>query len=285
MFTGPGKTIVNARCLALACEELNIPHSFIDAHKNFIRIDVGPGYYFANSSTPFNNNSFTKISSDKEFTYKLLSDTVRMPVTLGFYNPQASDEFQRFADGSLDSIADSILVKFTLPVVVKMNSGLQGINVYLCTSRMQIIDALKKIYTRDTKYSDDIALAQEYIPIKKEYRVVVFKREIMLCYEKDISKIIFREALGLPENQGFKATILTDEVMRQRLLEFIEPIYQRIDIEYCGFDIAVGKNDTIYLLEMNSQLGFSHFARDNGDRLIIDMYKKMLKSLLSTETF
>jgi hypothetical protein len=60
---------------------------------------------------------------------------------------------------------------------------------------------------------------------------------------------------------------------------FVQPIFQEIILDYAGVDIALDKNGNYWLIEINSQPTFNIFIRDNGEAVIVEMFKKMLKSL------
>ena len=60
---------------------------------------------------------------------------------------------------------------------------------------------------------------------------------------------------------------------------FIRPIFQKLDLKFCGLDIIIGRDGKMYLLEVNTQIGFFHLVKDNGEDVLINIYKKVLNSI------
>jgi glutathione synthase/RimK-type ligase-like ATP-grasp enzyme len=269
------------KCLRAACERLGISYSIHDDHGNFLRIDSGVPKYFVNYGTPFNDDAISKICKDKEFTYRLLKDAVRMPVTKAYFDPQfGRKEYEKYVrEESVQIITDDILKSFALPMIVKMNAGTRGTNVFLCHDEAQVANAVREIYRKDSSDYDYMALAQDYVRIKKEYRVVVFKQEIVLVYEKDFSGARFVGNLSPLHQENAKAVLVTDDSLIRALSEFIQPIFGLLDVEFAGLDILLDEDDQFVLLELNSKPGFSYFVRDNGEEPLVKMYERVLQGI------
>jgi glutathione synthase/RimK-type ligase-like ATP-grasp enzyme len=279
-------TLDNARCIRLACERLNIEHRFYDDNDNFIVVYLDKPYFFINSSTPFNNDGIHKVSKDKEFSYRLLKDCVAMPKTVGFFNPDPIDVDSKIyaRQSDIQEIVKNILNNFSLPVMVKMNSGSMGQNVFLCNVETEITTALQKIYDKNSPLYDYVAIAQDYIKIKNEYRVIVFEREIMLVYEKDISGARFSGNLSPLHYEDAKAVYVNDETLISKIADFIKPMFDIFDVQFVGLDVVIDENEKMFLLETNVQPGFSYFVKDNGDEKLVDMYEKILKKMMGRKS-
>ncbi len=77
----------NIKLLLEACQKLSINYEILHRHQNLVRIKLNQNYYyFVNYSTPFNSKSVTEIFKDKEYTYELLKNTVKIPKTIGFFH-------------------------------------------------------------------------------------------------------------------------------------------------------------------------------------------------------
>lgn len=275
---------VHTKCLTEACKRLDIPHSFIADDENFLQVDLGGHrYYFPGASTPFNDGATSKICRDKEFSYKLLKGAIAMPKSMGFVDPEGPEEYRGWARAdSADAIVESICAEFALPVIVKRNSGSQGRHVFLCESRGEVAAAVKKVFKKDEKESNDydyVVLAQEYIKAKKEYRAVVFEKNILLLYEKDVSDAVFTGNLSPLHWENSKAVQITDEKTIERLRAFTAPIYPLLDLRYGGLDIIEDDAGNLTLVELNSRPGFGRFAKDNGSEPLVQMYMKILQAL------
>jgi len=275
---------IHTKCIAAACERLGLSYTFISGDENFVKVETGGNrYYFPGPSTPFNDGATIKICRDKEFSYKLLSGAIAMPKTMGFVDPEAPEEYRGYALlGSIKEIAAKIGEAYSLPVIVKRNSGSQGRHVFLCKTSEEILDALQKVFDKNEsdgdKY-DHVALAQEYIEVKKEYRAVTFEREVILLYEKDISGATFAGNLSPLHWDFSKAVHINDPLTIRRMQEFLAPIYPLLDLRYGGMDIAEDAGGNLTLVELNSRPGFARFAKDNNKEPLIAMYEKILGSL------
>ena len=275
-----GNTIsyVNTRCVREACDRLGLPYTIHDKYGNFFSVDLDRPYFFANSATPFNNSAVDKICKDKEFAWKLLHESVSMPKTKGYFDPfPADDQYAGYVrETSYEEIADDIAKEFSFPVILKMNAGQKGNNVFLCKDRAEILMAVTKIFDHESSSHDYVALAQEYIKPKKEYRVIVFRKKIILAYEKDISEATFIGNLSPLHYENAKAIVIEDVAPLQKS---IDPLFSKLDLEFGGIDIIETENGELSVIELNTHPGFSYFTKDNGDEPLIQMYEKILSAV------
>ena len=263
--------------LKQACQNLNLDYEIKDEHGNLLCVNQ---MYFANHSTPFNDISVGRICADKEFTYFILANQVLMPKTVGFLNPKVRSNYQLYRqDKTITEIVDKIETNFSYPLIVKMNQGRQGQNVFLCDSRQEVILALEKIYDKQSRFYDYVALAQTYIKSVKEYKVIVFRGEIILAYEKDLTKAVFTGNLSPLHWKGSRALYVNDISLIVRLKQAIKPIFQSINLEFGSIDIIVNQDGDLYIIELNANPGFSIFLRDNNPELVVKMYEVLLSGL------
>lgn len=177
----------NTRCLAYACERMNVPYNIVDEFGNFIEIFVnGKRYYFISTRTPLNSESIAAICLNKVNTAKALHGDFPMPKTFGYYDPKGEGENANYVSfKTYDEIVDDIRQKFgKKTVVIKMNAGARGINVFKCDSKRAVRSAVKTIFNQKHRKYDFSLLAQEYIDIKNEYRVIIVNSKVHLVYEK-----------------------------------------------------------------------------------------------------
>jgi glutathione synthase/RimK-type ligase-like ATP-grasp enzyme len=273
----------NTRAVRTACDRLGIPYHIHDTHGNFVSVDLEPVRFFVNSSVPFNNGAVDKICKDKEFTWKLLKDVVRTPRTKGYFDPFPQDpQYVGYVvEPSYDAITDSILREFSTPMIVKMNSGSLGKNVYLCTDRAEIQTAVTRIFDHHAPSSDYVVLAQEYIPSKKEYRALVFRKKIVLLYEKDISEATFTGNLSPLHYENAHARLVEDESFIRKAEVAISGIFPVLDLEFGGIDLIEDNSGELHVIELNTQPGLAYFVKDNGDEPIVRMYEGILGQLQS----
>ena len=274
--------LLNTHCFIEACKRKNVPFRVRDTWGNVVSLSFdGREYFFVNFATPFNNGGINQICKDKEFTYRLLKDSVKMPKTLGFFDPKHEDErFYKYKKKlSYDEVVQKILSEFSLPVIVKMNAGTRGMNVYKCGNEGEVRKSVETIFRKDSRRYDYIALGQTYIPPVHEFRVVTFREKVLLAYEKDISAARFIGNLSPLHYENAKAVHLTDKKTLKVFEKFLMPVFATFPVEFAGFDIVEDKSGLLYLLEINTAPGFYHFAKDNGEEPIVGMYERILEMM------
>lgn len=250
--------------LTQACENLSIKYQILDTNANLIQIYIdGAKKYFANCSVPLNNASAVKICIDKGFTDMILKGIVKMPESYSYFDPFSSiKRYKQFVrEKSYEAIVEDITKKLKFPLVVKMNSGKMKINFYICHNEKDVLEAIKNIFNHKSKNYDYIALAQEFIEIKEEFRVTVLFEEVEFVFKK----------------KGLK--IISDEIFLNKIRDFLKPIYNIIPLQYAGIDIATDQQGNLVLIEINSAPGYREFVKKNGNFLLIKMYEKILNFL------
>lgn len=255
--------IRNLLCLIQAAKNLGINFKTFDGVENLVRIDKNKTYYFPNCTTPLNSQDIAHIALDKEFMYQTLKNVIAMPETISFFDPYVQLKYQHYVrEKNIDEMVEKVISKFGENVIVKMNSGKRKTNVYKCSSKVRIKAAFEKIFDHKSKNYDFLALAQKKINIEKEYRVIVYKRNIELVYVK------------------WKFVKVEDEDFHSRLHLFLKPMFEIFDLQYGGLDIALDKHNKLWLIEINTAPRFEPFAKKNGDKDIVELYEKILKDLV-----
>ena len=259
------KAVLNTYCVAQACNNLKIPYIIHDEHGNCVEVHGrNRKLFFINFETPWNDDSSAKLCRDKEFTYRVLHKYVAMPSSVAFFDPAFQlKRYKRFVKhDDINKIANEICGKFVFPIIVKMNSGSKKRNVFLCRDEKKVRRALELIYDKKSLNYDYIAIAQSYVDIKAEYRVIIFKSKVLLIYTKHT-----REAKAVRDASSLK-----------RIKKFIAPIFEYTNAQFAGLDIAIDRKGAMWLFEMNSCPGFDRFARKYGEKTVVKLYEKMLRS-------
>jgi glutathione synthase/RimK-type ligase-like ATP-grasp enzyme len=272
------------RYLVSACKQLSISYSFIDNHQNLIKINTLPNAtYFINYTTPLNTSDVVRICSDKDFTIQLLKSVILTPKTKSYLDPSCPEKYRHYLKHRTpEEICNDILLNFSLPLILKKNSGSQGSNVFLCHTRKEIKSAAKTIFDQKSKEYDYILLAQEYIHPKTEYRVVVCRQQITFAYQKDISQALFTGNLSPLHWHNAKALLCSDTKLLTKFQNFLSPIYSLLPLSFGGIDIIEDQNNNLWLIEINTNPGFDYFLRDNSPKPLIDTYKRILSGLIPT---
>jgi glutathione synthase/RimK-type ligase-like ATP-grasp enzyme len=251
----------NILSLIQACKELNIRSDVIDESSDFAAVYLDKPYYFIHSTTPFVSHDVARICKDKAYTYTLLHDVMSMPRTKAYLDPNFNEFKDKSPYSSIEEIRNDILKEFSFPLIVKMNAGSRRRNVYSCDSAEDVQRALERIYNKDSRNYDFLALAQEKVDIEIEMRVVVCRGEIGLVYEK------------------FTYVEIEDQALLERIASFIKPMYRHLDLQWGGFDLALSTNGTLFVIEINSSPRFGPYIERHGNAKIVDLYKKALKPL------
>ncbi|BAY79364.1 RimK domain-containing protein ATP-grasp (plasmid) [Nostoc linckia NIES-25] len=272
----------NVSLLLQACENLNISYEIIHPTENLIKVKFNnKHHYFCNYSTPLINQAVAKILKDKEYTYHILNKKIKLPRTIGFLSPYCDLQYKMYLKfPTIEDIILEIQDNFKTPVIVKRNSGSSGHNVFLCKNQDEIENAIKQIFDINHKY-DYVALAQEVIHIKSEYRAVFLNKELVLLYEKDISNANFIGNLSPLHWDGAKAKYISDPQILSEIDNFVRPIFEELDLDYCGLDIVLDRDNQYWLIEINSHPNYTIFTRDNGKEYVLKVFEKMLTNLAS----
>lgn len=257
--------IPNIEYLVEACKELKIPYSFLDKNQNCVAVGQAPFKYFINASNPLNNESVAVLVKDKEFAYKALDRVVQMPPTKAYFDP-AHDEYGLYKTfDSQKEIVEDITRSFTFPLMMKRNRGARTVHVFKCNTKEEVEKTLTTIFDQKNKDYDYVALAQTFIPSTTEYRVIVLDGKIELVYEKNLSAGVAKH--------------ITDSATIDKLQKFIYPIFKTIPLRWSGLDIISGTDGNLYLLELNSKPGFGYFLQNNKKEIIVEIYKKILRTV------
>lgn len=271
----------NVLLLLQACKNLNISYEIIHPAENLLKIKLNnKQHYFCNYSTPLINQAVAQIIKDKEYTYHILKQKVKLPRTVGFLSPFCELKYKMYLKfPNFQDIILEIKDKFETPVIVKRNSGSGGHNVFLCKNTDEIETALKEIFNINYKKYDYVAIAQEFIHIKSEYRAIFLNKELVLLYEKDISDAEFAGNLSPLHWNGAKAKYINNPQILSEIANFAQPIFEELDLDYAGLDIVLDRDNQYWLIEINSHPNYSIFTRDNGEEPVLKIFEKMLISL------
>lgn len=268
------------KALVKACENLGIEVSKVDEIGNLLQIKINDQmYYFSIARVPINDESVSFICSFKSYTYRLLKDELPMPKTRSYNDPNSEEEHTRINAQfkSQKAIVEDIVKNFDFPVMVKMSAGLQGKNVFKCDSKRKVAKAVKVIFNQKKRNYDSTVLAQKFIDIKNEYRVILLDGEIILLYEK-VSEIKNINLSPLHNDDG-KAVIILDEVIKKDIADIVDKSPILKSFPWIGLDIARDADGGWVVLELNVRPGFSYFIRDNGDEKVVEVYEKLLNRI------
>jgi len=288
----------NIQCLTEACKEAGVPIRPLDEHGNCVELLIprvskhAPNdartllpkkHHFLHSVVPLNLHSWASIARDKGFTYETLKDAVNLPRTKSFMDPAVPEEYQAYVkQASQAEIVADMLSSFSLPFIVKRNSGAMGKNVFLCKTEAEVSAAVASVFRKDVPGYDYIVLAQEYVNVAREYRVLVLDGQIEVVYEKSKEGATFVGNLSPLHWDGAKAVLISDEATISAIAAFIAPLFEALPIRWTGLDVALDTEGKWQLFEINSAPQVKYLVRDNGKEIMKRVYRKIL-ALLSEE--
>jgi len=267
-------------CLVSAADKLNLRYDYVDKNHDFVKIYTKKGTLnFIKNVTSFNSEDVSKICTDKSFTRQVLQSVINMPKTKDYIDPLIAQEYKSYTEfKSYEEVARDIEANFNFPIIIKPNSKTRGIHVYKAYNYNDILDSVQKIFNQNQINYDYLLLAQECLEIKEEYRVVIFNQRIVLNYLKDNSKAVFTDNLSPLHWDNSKAVEVTDLEFNQKVQEFIDPIFEKLNVIFAGLDIIIDINGEWWLIEINTFPGFKKFLENNPKSRLIKMYEEILKS-------
>jgi glutathione synthase/RimK-type ligase-like ATP-grasp enzyme len=265
-----------------ACVRLGIPYEEIDQHEALLKISLGKHiHYIVNTNLGLNNDALGRLSRDKFYHYLVLSNSVSMPYTKSYIDPEAVDLMRQFSKLTFGQIIADITVSFELPVIVKRNSGTQGENVFLCTTVEEVTEALQLIFSKKQLEYDHVALVQTYIKPHSEYRAACLHDQVEFIYLKDNSSAIFEGNLS-PLHWKYATTKLVDR--NEHTYSEIQRIYiairNSLPIEYGGLDVIEDEQGKLWLIEINAAPGYGEFIKHSDPEILVNFYAKVLQRLV-----
>jgi glutathione synthase/RimK-type ligase-like ATP-grasp enzyme len=268
----------NIKYLVEACEASGFTYEFIDVDQNFVRVKLDSGWqYFELNKTPFNTEVAYCICKDKSHTYQLLKNKIAMPKTLDFLDFKVDPKYLQYKHhNSVASALHHIEENLTYPIVVKCNKGALGVNVFMCEDDLQTEKAFDEIFDHQSRVYDYIALAQQYIVSKAEYRLLCVYGQPAFAYRRGQTSASFNAKYW---EKGEHAELVTDETLFKRLVEFVAPVHAELPMGLVGYDIILDEHDELYLIELNASPQFNNFIKHNSVDPVIDLYKKGLSEL------
>ncbi|RKZ71396.1 MAG: alpha-L-glutamate ligase [Candidatus Parabeggiatoa sp. nov. 1] len=274
----------NLKLLIQACNELDVAYKTYHSTHNVVELSFNKkSFLFINWTTPLNPQSVVQLCVDKEFFYCFFHNAINLPRTVGFLNPDCDEKYLKYLEAkSYQEIANAIESKFQYPLIVKKNRGSLGAHVFKADDRNSLLCSITSIFDMNSKKPDYVALAQDYIEIKTEYRAIYLNGSLVFAYEKDIENAIYEGNLSPLHWNGAKAVLVADKYLLTEIDQFCSTLFNKMVIPFCGLDVAVDNNGVWWLIEANSSPGFEHIVKHAGDNAVIKMYKEMIMFLIES---
>jgi glutathione synthase/RimK-type ligase-like ATP-grasp enzyme len=272
----------NLKALIKACDNLKISYScHYHATENLIAVHLNhQDYLFLNWTTPLNRHSITHLCLDKDYFAAYFQDVIRLPRTRSFLNPYCDPKYARYLQfQTIAEIIKAVEGDSVYPIVIKNNRGSLGTNVFKVTKQRELEQGFIAIFNQNSASFDYVGLVQEYIAIAREYRVIYLQGEYQFAYLKDQGQAQFVGNLSPLHWQGAKACLVTDPQIIEQLQRFCAPLFKKLLIPFCGLDVAIDTQGRYWLIEANAAPGFERFIQDQGDEVVVRLYRSILQHL------
>lgn len=123
---------------------------------------------------------------------------------------------------STPSALEQILDEFSFPLVVKVVRSSMGQGVLRIDNRAQL-----QQYTTD----NDVLYVQEYLPIKRDLRVVVVGQQVIAAYWREAPEGGFHNNVARGGQVSFDA-------VPEAALDLVTRVANQLGVDHAGFDVA-----------------------------------------------
>ncbi|MBI5134365.1 MAG: hypothetical protein HZA81_03200 [Candidatus Taylorbacteria bacterium] len=240
------------RALRSLLEKRGVAYQEIASFADALIVGGAP---FIRATTPFNDESVSALCQDKAAVHEILKGKTRMPDTREFLDPRGRHPELCNAK-SLDEIVKKSL-DFLYPRMVKMNKGERGHNVFFAENETDFRKCFERIFDKGSRYYDYIALVQEYVEPKFEYRVALAAGAPVFAYARgEFDRL--------------------DRASASRLFSASDKILESLPVSWGSLDFIESKGGDLYFLEANTRPSYEGFIAKNGDASIQELYSLSL---------
>lgn len=293
------------------CVELDIKYNYLSKDW-IIRLEKdGIVKFLAGNKFDLNPHALGLVMDDKYAFYDIVSN-LGIPACEHriFYRPGNGCEYAKGCNSYLDIYR--CFDEYDRDVVVKINNGSLGIDVYHVKDKERLKEIVDKLFIKN--YSISIC---PYYKIKNEYRVIVLDKEIKLVYKK-IRPVVYGDGVSSINtllrrfnsyyfkdknvseeildkdmeyvydwhfnlSKGSIASMDIDKVLRKRLEDIARETASKMGIVFASIDIIEEDNGELRVLEANSGVTIDKAINfiDNGYEVAKNIYKDATKMMFN----
>lgn len=293
------------------CVELDIKYNYLSKDW-IIRLEKdGIVRFLAGNKFDLNPHALGLVMDDKYAFYDIVSN-LGIPACEHriFYRPGNGCEYAKGCNSYLDIYR--CFDEYKKDVVVKINNGSLGIDVYHVKDKERLKEIVDKLFIKN--YSISIC---PYYKIKNEYRVIVLDKEIKLIYKK-IRPVVYGDGVSSINtllrrfnsyyfkdknvseeildkeieyvydwhfnlSKGSIASMDIDKVLRKRLEDIARETASKMGIVFASIDIIEEDNGELRVLEANSGVTIDKAINfiDNGYEVAKNIYKDATKMMFN----
>jgi len=250
------------RIITNICRELDITLTWF-SDSWIARLQKGPlTHYVVGYVFPLNTTATGMLMRDKAATATLLADAgvpviahhlLMLPRLRGTGNAVA--QAQQLA---------------MLPFVVKPATGEGGFDVYKCTTQNEVQNAVADLALRHR-----LLAVSPYIPISREFRVVLLGTQPLLTFEKQRKPGEWRHNL----HNGATPVQVTNTALAQKLHALAKHALQALQGRLAAVDIAETP-DGLKIIEINNGIALNYVARSaRHTTAAADIYRRIIATI------
>lgn len=258
--------------LKQACEKYGYQFELIDEFSGYLaKVSDGKRSFFGGMNYPFNSASAVGVAKDKAFTKMLLTKN-------DFHVPRGDYFFVRKEDQDLRPVGKEMeeAIKFAnnfgYPVFVKPNDRTKGHCCKITSDEVELKNHFQKI----AKYSE-MAIIEEVITGKKEYRIFVIDGEVQFLHERKNfvnGKKVFADSE--------QTTVDYRETVNPKITQWIKKLANTMQLRVFGVDLFaedVEDPDTFTILEINSCPSLQRIWKLGKKEKAIEIWGKIFKQI------
>lgn len=223
----------------------------------------GKRSYFRYNTLDLNPQGSSEIARDKDyanfFMEKLGYPTV--PKSKAFFSKawgQAIGKPEQNIDASYKHAKE-----IGFPVIIKPNSGVQGICVSLVQNKAEFYQAVEEVFTQDR-----IVLVQKQV-IGRDYRLVVLDEEVIATYERTPLQVVGDGKLNIAELLSKKQIDFTKAERRVKMKAIMPQIILKLKHQGLTLQSILKENQQVFLLD-NANLSTGGDMYDASDEVHAD---------------
>jgi ribosomal protein S6--L-glutamate ligase len=169
--------------------------------------------------------------------------------------------------------AEKFFAKTAYPVLSKDIWGYGGHGIHKISNKKEAQEYLRKKrmpVTEDKVARGHYIYIQKMIPIKEEYRVMTVGKKVVLAYAKRSDQLLKHVWRGAEVSFN----------VEPKIKNLVRRWNRKLDLDWCGWDLAKDERGRIFLLELNPIFGTKVLEQQGinlADHLVEYLDKKMKK--------
>lgn len=295
------------------CEELDIKMTIASKEWMIILEKDNIRKYLLATKFDLNSYALGSIFDDKYATYEMLKN-IDVPVIEHqiLFSPNNNSDFAMGCNTY--DVAYEYFDNHNKNIVIKVNNGHQGKEVYHVTKQEDIAPILDKLFV--TNYSLSLC---PYYDIKSEYRVIMLDKTPELIYKKikpiiigdgkrtikellinlnnhffddkdeDVYSKVLKEGEIYEHNwqfnlsNGATMSMNIDEKVKEKVLDIAKDVTGKIDLRFASVDVIEISDGSLMVLEINCGVATKHFREihPNGYEITKNIYKKAVMKMFN----